>query len=42
VIVNRGPTRADDLASYKLEVGCSEFLSGLAADRGMVATADLA
>jgi NAD-dependent SIR2 family protein deacetylase len=33
VIVNRGPTRADDLASYKLEVGCSEFLSGLAADR---------
>ena len=31
VIVNRGPTRGDDLASYKLEVGCSEFLSSLAA-----------
>ena len=31
VIVNRGPTRGDDLASYKLEVGCSEFLAGLVA-----------
>jgi len=30
VIVNRGPTRGDELASYKLEAGCSEFLSGLA------------
>jgi NAD-dependent SIR2 family protein deacetylase len=29
VIVNRGPTRGDDLATYKLEVGCSEFLSDL-------------
>jgi NAD-dependent SIR2 family protein deacetylase len=29
-IVNRGPTRGDDLASYKLEVGCSEFLTALA------------
>ena len=31
VIVNRGPTRADDLATYKLEVGCSEFLTELSA-----------
>ena len=30
VIVNRGPTRGDDLATYKLEVGCSEFLTELA------------
>ena len=30
VIVNRGVTRADDLATYKLEVGCSEFLGQLA------------
>ena len=30
VIVNRGVTRGDDLASYKLEVGCSEFLGELA------------
>ncbi|MGH3361575.1 MAG: NAD-dependent deacetylase, partial [Nocardioides sp.] len=29
VIVNRGPTRGDDLATHKLEVGCSEFLTGL-------------
>jgi NAD-dependent SIR2 family protein deacetylase len=29
-IVNRGPTRGDELASYKLEVGCSEFLTALA------------
>jgi NAD-dependent SIR2 family protein deacetylase len=29
VIVNRGVTRGDDLASYKLEVGCSEFLTEL-------------
>lgn len=29
VIVNRGVTRGDDLASYKLEVGCSEFLTAL-------------
>jgi NAD-dependent SIR2 family protein deacetylase len=33
VIVNRGPTRGDDLASYKLEAGCSEFLAGLVAAR---------
>jgi NAD-dependent SIR2 family protein deacetylase len=31
VIVNRGRTRGDALASYKLEVGCSEFLGELAA-----------
>jgi NAD-dependent SIR2 family protein deacetylase len=30
VIVNRGETRGDDLATYKLEVGCSEFLDALA------------
>ena len=30
VIVNRGTTRGDDLATCKLEVGCSEFLSTLA------------
>lgn len=31
-IVNRGTTRADDLATAKLEVGTSEFLSVLAGD----------
>jgi NAD-dependent SIR2 family protein deacetylase len=31
VVVNRGTTRGDDLASYKLEMGCSEFLTGLVA-----------
>ena len=31
VIVNRGVTRGDPLAAYKLEVGCSEFLTDLAA-----------
>ena len=30
VIVNRGGTRGDDLAAYKVEAGCSEFLSALA------------
>lgn len=30
VIVNRGVTRGDDLATYKIEAGCSEFLSELA------------
>lgn len=29
VIVNRGPTRGDDLAAHRLDVGCSEFLSDL-------------
>ena len=33
VIVNRGVTRGDALASYKLEVGCSEFLTALAGGR---------
>ena len=30
VIVNRGGTRGDDLATHKLEAGCSEFLTELA------------
>jgi len=30
VIVNRGTTRGDELASYKLDTGCSEFLTRLA------------
>ncbi|WP_245644552.1 Sir2 family NAD-dependent protein deacetylase [Nocardioides jensenii] len=30
VIVNRGATRGDDLATYKLDAGCSEFLGELA------------
>jgi NAD-dependent SIR2 family protein deacetylase len=30
VVVNRGTTRGDDLATYKLDVGCSEFLAELA------------
>jgi NAD-dependent SIR2 family protein deacetylase len=30
VIVNRGGTRGDDLATYKVEAGCSEFLTALA------------
>jgi NAD-dependent SIR2 family protein deacetylase len=30
VIVNRGVTRGDDLATCKVEVGCSEFLDALA------------
>jgi NAD-dependent SIR2 family protein deacetylase len=34
VIVNRGATRADDLAAYCLDVGASEFLSALGAARG--------
>lgn len=29
-IVNRGPTRGDELATYRLEDGCSEFLGQLA------------
>ena len=33
VIVNRGATRGDDLATYRLDVGCSEFLTALAATR---------
>ena len=30
VIVNRGATRGDELATYKVEAGCSEFLTALA------------
>jgi NAD-dependent SIR2 family protein deacetylase len=47
VIVNRGPTRADDLATVKLEEGTTEFLTALA-DRdapsapGPPASADVA
>ncbi len=33
VIVNRGQTRGDALATYTLEVGCSEFLGALCARR---------
>jgi hypothetical protein len=33
VIVNRGATRGDELATYKVERGCSEFLTALAASR---------
>jgi len=31
VIINRGPTRGDDLATLKLDAGCSETLAALAA-----------
>jgi NAD-dependent SIR2 family protein deacetylase len=34
VIVNRGETRGDDLATYRLDTGTSEFLIALAARRG--------
>ncbi|MDN4171617.1 Sir2 family NAD-dependent protein deacetylase [Nocardioides sp. SOB77] len=37
VVVNRGATRGDDLATYKLDVGCSELLSDLAGRRGAAA-----
>jgi hypothetical protein len=37
VIVNRGATRGDDLATVKVEAGCSEFLSSLVEVRGMSA-----
>jgi NAD-dependent SIR2 family protein deacetylase len=29
VIINRGPTRADDLATVKIDGGCSETLAAL-------------
>ena len=29
LIINRDPTRGDELATYKLEVGCTEFLTEL-------------
>ncbi|KRF37858.1 NAD-dependent deacetylase [Nocardioides sp. Soil805] len=34
VIVNRGTTRGDEHATYRLGTGCSEFLTALAAGRG--------
>jgi NAD-dependent SIR2 family protein deacetylase len=34
VIANRGPTRGDELATRRLEAGCSEFLEALATARG--------
>ncbi|WP_110240892.1 Sir2 family NAD-dependent protein deacetylase [Nocardioides gilvus] len=37
VIVNRGATRGDALASHKVEVGCSDFLADLADVRHPVA-----
>ena len=36
VIVNRGATRGDDLSSYKLELGCSDFLTALFTTREQV------
>ena len=36
VIVNRGATRADDLATYRVGDGTSEFLTALAAARSPV------
>ncbi|HSE09705.1 MAG TPA: NAD-dependent protein deacetylase [Nocardioidaceae bacterium] len=33
VIVNRGATRGDELSEYKLDTGCSEFLTALAETR---------
>ena len=30
VIVNRGETRGDPLATYAVETGCTEFLTALA------------
>ena len=34
VIVNRGATRGDELAAYRIDMGCSEFLGELAAGCG--------
>jgi NAD-dependent SIR2 family protein deacetylase len=39
VIVNRGVTRGDDLATHKVEVGCSDFLAGLTGLTGASAVA---
>lgn len=33
VVLNRGPTRGDDLATHKVDAGCSEWLAELAALR---------
>ncbi len=41
VIVNRGATRGDELAAYRLDAGCSEFLGELAADQRLVGAPDL-
>ncbi len=38
VIVNRGTTRADDLATHKLHVGTSEFLAELSERGSAIAT----
>jgi NAD-dependent SIR2 family protein deacetylase len=35
VIVNRGATRGDDLATHRIDVGCSEFLGDLVAAYGI-------
>jgi NAD-dependent SIR2 family protein deacetylase len=37
VIVNRGATRGDELAAYRLDVGCSEFLTELSVQVARVA-----
>ena len=42
VIVNRGVTRGDDLATVKLDAGCTEFLTGLVAHTRTTALADVA
>ena len=36
VVVNRGATRGDELASVRLDAGCSEFLDALVTARGGV------
>ena len=38
VIVNRGATRGDDLATYRVHAGCSEFLALLAERRASLAS----
>ncbi|TCK21197.1 NAD-dependent SIR2 family protein deacetylase [Pseudonocardia endophytica] len=38
VIVNRGSTRGDDLATVRVDTGCSEFLAELAAERSAYPT----
>ena len=35
VIVNRGETRGDPLASYRVDAGCTEFLEALAEARSL-------
>lgn len=34
VIVNRGPTRGDELATHKVDTGCADFLTALAGTTG--------